>query len=164
APDARADEGLRAHQHRVRAELCRAHAEPRRGDPALSRHLHRHGQGREARDDEGAVVERLCAARRQVVERAVPGNADQMIGRRSLAGAAVLAFAGPVLADTTARAQNQPDAVKLREELMALERQSWDYMKTRDRDALRRFLADDLLQVYADGSRYYKNDFLDYVA
>jgi hypothetical protein len=37
-------------------------------------------------------------------------------------------------------------------------------MKTRDRGALRRFLADDLLQVYADGSRYYKNDFLDYIA
>lgn len=81
-----------------------------------------------------------------------------MIGRRSLAGAAVLALAG-----TTSRAQVQPDTAKLREELMALERQSWDYMKERDRGALRRFLADDLLQVYADGSRYYKNDFLDYM-
>ena len=86
-----------------------------------------------------------------------------MIGRRSLAGTAVLALAGPILVDTTARAQGQPDTAKLREELMALERQSWDYMKTRDRGALRRFLADDLLQVYADGSRYYKNDFLDYL-
>ena len=86
-----------------------------------------------------------------------------MIGRRSLAGAAVLAFAGPVLADTTARAQDQPDTVKLREELMALERKSWDYMKTRNRAALRRFLADDLLQIYADGSHYYKDDFLDYM-
>lgn len=87
-----------------------------------------------------------------------------MIGRRSLAGAAVLALAGPVLADTTARAQDQSDTAKLREELMALERQSWDCMKTRDRAGLRRLLADDLLQIYADGSRYYKSDFLDYVA
>jgi hypothetical protein len=87
-----------------------------------------------------------------------------MIGRRSLAGAALLALADVDLVETTACAQDQADTAMLREELMALERQSWDYMKTRDRGALRRFLADDLLQVYADGSRYYKNDFLDYIA
>lgn len=77
-----------------------------------------------------------------------------MIGRRSLAGAAVLAFVG-----TTAHAQES-----LRDELMALEKQSWDYLKARDRAALRRFLADDLLQIYSDGSRYTKSDFLDYMA
>lgn len=87
-----------------------------------------------------------------------------MIGRRSVAGAAVLALAGPILADTTARAQDQPDTAKLRDELMALEKQSWDHMKARDRAALRRLLADDLLQIYSDGSRYYKSDFLDYLA
>lgn len=86
-----------------------------------------------------------------------------MIGRRSLASAAMLALASPMLVDATARAQGQPDTAKLREQLMALERQSWDYMKKRDRAALHHFLADDLLQVYADGSRYYKNDFLDYM-
>ncbi len=80
-----------------------------------------------------------------------------MIGRRSLAGAAVLAFASPVFADTPARAQD------LREELMALERQSWEYMKERDRPAMRRFLAEDLLQIYADGNRYFKSEFLDYM-
>jgi hypothetical protein len=87
-----------------------------------------------------------------------------MIGRRSLAGAAALALAGPVLADTTARAQDQPDAAKLRDELMALETRGWDYLKARDRAALRRFLADDLLQIFADGSRYTKSEFLEYVA
>lgn len=86
-----------------------------------------------------------------------------MIGRRSLALAAVLGLAGPVLADTTARAQDQADNVALREELMALERQSWEYMRTRDRAALRRLLPDDLLQIYSDGSRYYKSAFLDYL-
>jgi hypothetical protein len=75
-----------------------------------------------------------------------------MIGRRSLAGAVALAFA-----DTTARAQN------LREELMTLERQNWEYMKERDRPAMRRFLADDLVQIYSDGSRYFKSEFLDYM-
>jgi hypothetical protein len=82
-----------------------------------------------------------------------------MIGRRSLAGAAVLALAG-----TAVRAQDRPDTAKLRDELMALERQSWDYLKARDRAALRRFLADDLLQIFSDGSRYDKRDFLEYVA
>jgi hypothetical protein len=87
-----------------------------------------------------------------------------MIGRRSLAGAAVPALAGAFVVDTTARAQGQPDTATLREQLMALERQSWDYMITRNRVALRRFLADDLLQIYSDGSRYYKSDFLGYMA
>jgi hypothetical protein len=82
-----------------------------------------------------------------------------MIGRRSVAGAVLLAFAG-----TTARAQDQPNTAALREELMALERKSWNYMVARNRPAMRRFLADDLLQIYSDGSRYYKSDFLDYMA
>ncbi len=80
-----------------------------------------------------------------------------MIGRRSFAGAAALALAG------TARAQGRPDSAKLRDELMALERQSWDYTKARNRPALRRFLADDLLQIFSDGSHYTKSEFLAYV-
>lgn len=83
-----------------------------------------------------------------------------MIGRRSVAGAVVLALAG-----ASARAQDDPsDTATLREELMTLERTGWDYMVARNRPAMRRFLADDLLQIYSDGSRYYKNDFLDYMA
>jgi uncharacterized protein (TIGR02246 family) len=80
-----------------------------------------------------------------------------MIGRRSFAGAAALAFASPVFADRAARAQD------LREELMALERQNWEAMKERDRPAMRRLLADDLLQIFSDGSWYYKSEFLDYM-
>ncbi len=88
-----------------------------------------------------------------------------MIGRRSLAGPAVLAFVGPVLVDRAARAQDdRPDTARLRDELMALERQSWEYTKARDRAALRRFLAEDLLQIFSDGSRYDKRDFLEYVS
>ena len=83
-----------------------------------------------------------------------------MIGRRAFAGAAVLALAG-----TTVHAQDdRSDTAALRDQLMALERRSWDYMKARDRAALRRFLAEDLLQIFSDGSRYDKRDFLDYVA
>ncbi len=83
-----------------------------------------------------------------------------MIGRRSLAGGAALALAG-----TAVRAQDdRPDPAKLREELMALEKQSWAYLKARNRAALRRFLADDLVQIYSDGSCYTKSDFLGYMA
>jgi hypothetical protein len=86
-----------------------------------------------------------------------------MIGRGSFASAGVLALAGTVLADTTARAQDQADT-RLRDELMALEKQSWDFMATRNRAAMRRLLADDLLQIFSDGSRYSKSEFLGYMA
>jgi hypothetical protein len=78
--------------------------------------------------------------------------------RRSLVLLAVLAVAGPV------RAQDQPDIPMLRDQLMALEKESWEAMKTRDRAALRRLTPDDCLQIYADGTRYTKSEFIDYVA
>ena len=81
-----------------------------------------------------------------------------MLARRSLALVAALGLAG------TARAQDQPDIPMLRDQLMALEKESWEAMKTRDRAALRRLIPDDCLQIYADGTRYTKSDFLDYVA
>ena len=81
-----------------------------------------------------------------------------MLSRRSLALLALLGVVG-----TAARAQDQPDNAKLREELMALERQSWEYLKTRDRAAMRRFLPDDALQIYSDGTRYYKSGVIDYM-
>ena len=82
-----------------------------------------------------------------------------MIGRRSLAGAAVLAFAS-----TAGRAQGLTDNAKLREQLMALELKNWEYMKARDRAGMRRLLADDQLQILSDGSRFSKSELLDYMA
>jgi uncharacterized protein (TIGR02246 family) len=76
-----------------------------------------------------------------------------MIGRRALASLAVLALAGPA-----ARAQEP-----LRDELMALERASWQALKERDRAALRRLLADDALLIFSDGTRYDKREMLDYL-
>ena len=81
-----------------------------------------------------------------------------MIGRRCLALLALLGLAG-----TAARAQDQPDIANLREELMSLERESWEHLKTRDRARMRRFLAEDALLIYADGTRYYKHDMLNYL-
>lgn len=78
-----------------------------------------------------------------------------MLTRRSLALLALLGLTG-----ATARAQEQPDIAALREQLMALEKQSWEYFRTRDRGALRRFLPDDALLVFA-GTRYDKREMLD---
>jgi hypothetical protein len=80
-----------------------------------------------------------------------------MMTRRSLALLALIGLANP------ARAQDQPDIAKLREELMALERQSWEYFKARDRAAMRRFLPEDALQIYSDGTRYHKSEVIDYM-
>jgi Domain of unknown function (DUF4440) len=76
-------------------------------------------------------------------------------GRRSF----VVGFAA-ALAATAAHAQENPDVVGLREQLMALEQQSWAYMKARDRAGMSRLLAEDALWIFADGTRYYKTDVL----
>jgi Domain of unknown function (DUF4440) len=83
---------------------------------------------------------------------------DAMLTRRSLA---LLGLLG--LAAATARAQEQPDVAALREELMALEKESWEYLKTRDRAAMRRFLPDDALLIFS-GTRYDKDAMLDHMA
>jgi hypothetical protein len=81
-----------------------------------------------------------------------------MLTRRSLALLAILGLASPV-----ARAQDQPDIPMLRDQLMALEKESWEYLRTRDRAAMRRFLPEDALQIYADGTRYFKDDVIAYM-
>ena len=75
--------------------------------------------------------------------------------RLFLALLALLGFAGaPVCA------QEPPDIPRLREELMALERQSWEVLKAHDRAAARRLLPDDAQQIYAGGARYFKSEIL----
>ena len=76
-----------------------------------------------------------------------------MIDRRSMmiAGAVFAALFG------TAEAQ---DAAKFREELMALEKGSWDFMRDNNAAGMRAFLADDALLIFEDGKRYNKREFL----
>ncbi|MBS0539189.1 MAG: nuclear transport factor 2 family protein, partial [Proteobacteria bacterium] len=77
-----------------------------------------------------------------------------MLDRRSILtiGAAALAVL-PI----AARAQ---DAAKLRDELMALEKGSWDFLRDNNSAGMRGFLADDALLIFNDGKRYNKREFL----
>jgi uncharacterized protein (TIGR02246 family) len=80
-----------------------------------------------------------------------------MIARRSviLGGAIALAgLAGPAWAQS-------PDMAKLREELMALEKGSWGFMRDRNYDGMKNFLGDDALLIFGDGSRYNKRQLLE---
>lgn len=79
-----------------------------------------------------------------------------MIARRRLMIAGVLGFA---VYAPTAFAQS-PEIAKLRDELMALEKASWDYMRDKNFDGMRNFLADDGLLIFNDGARYNKRETL----
>lgn len=79
-----------------------------------------------------------------------------MIARRSMliAGASAL-----VALSTAAHAQTQ-DTTKLRDELMALEKGSWDFLRDNNAEGMRGFLADDGVLIFEDGKRYNKREFL----
>jgi len=79
-----------------------------------------------------------------------------MIVRRSLLIGGALALARA----STAYAQS-PDAMKLRDELMALEKGSWDFMRNKNYDGMRCFLGDDALLIFGDGTRFNKRQTLE---
>ncbi len=76
--------------------------------------------------------------------------------RRGFTFSAGLGFAGWA----TAAAAQPADLSKLREELMALETASWGYMRDKNLDGMRGYLADDGLLIFSDGSRYNKREIL----
>ena len=72
-----------------------------------------------------------------------------------LGGAIALAgLAMPALAQS-------PDIAQLREELMALEKGSWGFMRDKNYDGMRDFLGEDALLIFSDGSRYNKRQTLE---
>jgi hypothetical protein len=75
--------------------------------------------------------------------------------RRSMMMGGALALAGV----SSASAQS-PDTLKLRDELMALEKASWEYMRDKNYDGMKNFLADDGLLIFWDGTRYNKRETL----
>ena len=79
-----------------------------------------------------------------------------MIARRSMMVGGALALA---LSTTVAMAQ-PADTAKLRDELMALEKGSWDFLRDNNAEGMKGFLADDGLLIFEDGKRYNKREFL----
>lgn len=75
-----------------------------------------------------------------------------MFPRRWLMLASVLGFAGYA----TGAAGQATDLAKLREELMVLEKASWDFMRDKNLAGMRNYLTDDGLLIFADGSRFDK--------
>ncbi|MGE5150300.1 MAG: nuclear transport factor 2 family protein [Rhodospirillaceae bacterium] len=78
-----------------------------------------------------------------------------MIARRILIGGAA------ALAGISAAFAQSGDVMKLREELMTLEKGSWDFMRDRNYDGMKNFLGDDALLIFGDGNRYNKRQTLD---
>ena len=76
--------------------------------------------------------------------------------RRGFTFGGVLGLAGWA----TAAAAQPADLAKLREELMALETASWGYMRDKNLDGMRGYLADDGLLIFSDGSRFNKREIL----
>ena len=78
-----------------------------------------------------------------------------MIARRSLMiGSLALALAAAAFAQSA-------DTLKLRDELMALEKASWGYMRDKNYDGMKGYLADDGLLIFSDGTRYNKRETLE---
>ena len=78
-----------------------------------------------------------------------------MIARRILIGGAL------ALAGTSTAFGQSPDVMKLREELMALEKGSWDFMRNNNQEGMKNFLGDDALLIFGDGNRYNKRQTLE---
>jgi uncharacterized protein (TIGR02246 family) len=53
------------------------------------------------------------------------------------------------------------DIMKLREELMALEKGSWGFMRDKNYEGMKNFLGDDALLIFGDGNRYNKRQTLE---
>jgi uncharacterized protein (TIGR02246 family) len=68
-----------------------------------------------------------------------------------------LALAG---LSTAAMAQSA-DTMKLRDELMALEKGSWGFMRDKNYEGMKNFLGDDALLIFGDGNRFNKRQTLE---
>src|SRR5204863_5134951 len=84
-----------------------------------------------------------------------------MTARRSfLIGATLVAGSAAALAPAPAGAQSA-DVMKLRDELMELEKASWGFMRDKNYDGMRNFLGEDALLIFGDGTRYNKRQTLE---
>jgi hypothetical protein len=79
----------------------------------------------------------------------------EMIARR------FLMIAAPALAVGAPAFAQAPDTAKLRDELMELEKASWGYMRDKNYEGMRNYLAEDGLLIFADGSRFNRRETLE---
>jgi hypothetical protein len=82
-----------------------------------------------------------------------------MVKRRSLAHAALASAIGAPMAITAASAQ-QVDSAALLATLLKLEAESWQFLKDKDVAGAKDYLGDDALLIFADGTRFTKDEFL----
>ena len=79
-------------------------------------------------------------------------------GRRTLFGMA----AGVAALSSGAMAQVQ-DGAALLKTLMDLEKESWQFVKDRNIAGMQSYMADDGLQIFSDGTRFDKTEFLKFM-
>jgi uncharacterized protein (TIGR02246 family) len=77
-----------------------------------------------------------------------------MIARRLLMIGAATIVAPAALAQSA-------DTLKLRDDLMALEKASWGYMRDKNYDGMKGYMADDGLLIFNDGTRFNKRETLE---
>ena len=83
-----------------------------------------------------------------------------MLGRRGLMVATALAAALAAGGCSTVAEGGRTGGDALHRHLLALETGSWQYVKERNQAAMRDFLADDVLLVFGDGSRFDKAQYV----
>jgi len=99
----------------------------------------------------------LLSGKRRCISLPRISRETQMSGRRSVLIASVLGLAG-----YAASAFGQAtDTVKLREELMTLEKASWGFMRERNLEGMKNYFTDDGLMIFADGKSYNKSQMLE---
>ena len=82
--------------------------------------------------------------------------------RRSLLTGDALALASVATAFAqTPGSCPSADVTKLRDELMVLEKGSWDFMRDKNYDGMKNFLGEDALLIFGDGNRYNKRQTLE---
>lgn len=85
-------------------------------------------------------------------------------GRRTIAGRrALFAMAAGVATWSSAAVAQTADPAALLKTLMDLEKESWQFVKDKNIAGMKNYMADDGLQIFSDGTRFDKIEFLKFM-
>lgn len=85
-------------------------------------------------------------------------------GRRMTSGRrALFAMAAGVAAWSSGAMAQTADPAALLKTLMDLEKESWQFVKDKNIAGMRNYMADDGLQIFSDGTRFDKTEFLKFM-